>query len=60
MALYASKDASSFELSFYLTCWVINFFDSLAGLFISLFLMISHDDLEAGAIEPMELSNTLN
>ncbi|CDW72376.1 UNKNOWN [Stylonychia lemnae] len=46
MTVYASKNASSFELSLNLACWVINFFDSLGGLFISLYMLISHDDLE--------------
>ena len=60
MTVYADKDASGFQLSVNLGCWAINFFDSLAGLFISLFLLISHDDLETGCIEPVELSNNLN
>ena len=60
MTVYAAKDASSFELSVNLACWVTNFFVSLGGLFISLFLLISHDDLTTGCIEPVELSNSLN
>lgn len=60
MTVYATKGASSFELSLNLGCWVINFFTSLGGLFISLFLLISHDDLQSGCIEPVELSNNLN
>ena len=60
MPVYVSKDATGFEVSLNLTLWVIGFFDAVAGLFISLYLLISHDDLEVGSIEPMELSNTIN
>ncbi len=60
MTVYAAKDATSFDLSLNLGCWVINFFTSLGGLFISLFLLISHDDLSSGCIEPIELSNNMN
>lgn len=60
MTVYASKNASSFELSMNLFCWVVNFFGSLGGLFISLYMLISHDDLESGCMEPAELSNSMN
>lgn len=60
MPVFASENASTLELSLNLGCWALNFFASLAGLFISLFLLISHDDLENGSIEPVELSNNLN
>ena len=59
MTVYAAKDATTFDVSLNLVCWVLAFFDALAGLFLSLYLLISHDDLESGAIEPMELSNTI-
>ena len=51
---------SSWDVSVSLGCWVLGFTDSLVGLFTTLYLLISHDDLETGAIEPMELSNTFN
>jgi hypothetical protein len=60
MPILVNKDFSTFDISVLLGCWAINFFDSLAGLFISLFMTISHDDLKEGCIEPVELSNNLN
>ena len=56
MAYLSADDTSTLELSLKVGCWVLNFFDSLAALFIALFIMISHDDLESGCIEPSELS----
>jgi len=44
---------------FTLICSVFIFLDALAALFVSLFIMISHDDLDQGMIEPLELSNNL-
>lgn len=60
MSVYAGKDATGFELTVNLGVWAVNFFISLGGLFVTLFLLISHDDLETTCIEPMELSNNLN
>ena len=57
--MLSGKDATAYELGWVLGGWVINFFVALIGLFISLFLMISHEDLEHGYIEPIELSNGL-
>ena len=56
MSLFASKSASSFEINLNITVWALNFFDSLVGLFISLYLLISHDDLKEGCLEAIELS----
>ncbi len=60
MAILTDNGASSTELTLTLGAWVFNFVASLAGLFISLFLLISHDDLQSSFIEPIELSNNLN
>jgi hypothetical protein len=43
-----------------LTAWVLNFIAALVGLFVSLYLLISHDDLSSNFIAPIELSNSLN
>lgn len=60
MPILLEKDASTFQMGALLGCWALNFFDSLAGLFISLYMVISHDDLEQDCVEPVELSNNLN
>jgi len=60
MPILLEKDASTFQIGVLLGCWALNFFDSLAGLFISLYMVISHDDLEQDCVEPVELSNNLN
>lgn len=60
MPILLDNGASTFEVSMNLTSWVANFISTLAGLFISLFLLISHDDLQSSFIEPVELSNNLN
>ena len=60
MVVYAEEGSTTFDLGLNLTCWGLNFFDALAGLFISLFMLVSHDDLETGLIEPLEMSNNLN
>jgi hypothetical protein len=58
---YLFQDAKSgYVLSMHLSVWVINFFSALAGLFISVYLLVSHDDLTSGFIDPIELSNSLN
>ena len=60
MPILASSGDSFTEVSFTLVAWVLNFVATLAGLFISLYLLISHDDLQSSFIEPVELSNNLN
>lgn len=60
MPILTDKSASTMEVSLTLGGWVLNFVATLAGLFISLFLLISHDDLQSSFIEPVELSNNLN
>jgi hypothetical protein len=45
MGVYAADDASTFQVSMQLGLCVINFFNSLAALFITIFLLISHEDL---------------
>jgi acyl-coenzyme A thioesterase PaaI-like protein len=60
MPILASKGTTTFELGFTMGCWLFSFFDTLAGLFISLFLLISHDDMNVGCMEPIELSNNIN
>ena len=39
----------------YLSFWVLNFLCSVAALFISLYLLITHDDLKHDQIQPLEL-----
>ena len=60
MPILAASGDSFIEISVTLGAWVLNFVATLAGLFISLFLLISHDDLQSSFIEPVELSNNLN
>lgn len=60
MALYAGPDSHVLGLSFALVTWVANFIISLIGVFISVFFVISHDDLQNGTIEPVELSSSFN
>lgn len=60
MPILAASGDSFAEISVTLGAWVLNFVATLAGLFISLFLLISHDDLQSSFIEPVELSNNLN
>ena len=43
-----------------LLLWIINFGVSLAGFVFSIFLNISHSDLDKGHIEPLELSDSLH
>ena len=42
-----------------LTLWVVNLVSSIAGLFISLYLLITHDDMKSGTIQPAELADAL-
>ena len=60
MAILSSPADSYGEVSRVLIAWGLNFIASLAGLFISLYLLISHDDLNSNFITPIELSNNLN
>ena len=60
MAILSSQADTYGEVSRVLIAWVVNFIASLAGLFISLYLLISHDDLNSNFITPIELSNNLN
>jgi len=39
--------------------WLVNFAASLAGLFVSLYVTIIHDDLRQNCIEPADLANSL-
>ena len=47
------------SLGWDLTFTILSFLAALANLFISIFLFISHDDLDQGMIEPIELSDNL-
>ena len=40
--------------------WVLTLSGSVTGVFISLFLYISHDDMKHMMLEPGELSENLN
>ena len=59
MSILSEKGASSYELGFVLTVWALNFFISLGGLFISMFIFISHDDMQMGVVEPADLCNNI-
>lgn len=59
MGILSEDSASGMSLSFSLFCWAINFIASMAGLFISLYLYISHDDMNVGVMEPVELCNNI-
>lgn len=56
MVLVESEYWSS---GYVLLAWLTNFIVCLVNLFVSLFLLISHDELEAGVLQPMELSDNL-
>ena len=58
--ILAEPEATQAELGFGLFSWIVNFVDTLGGLFISLYILISHDDLSQGCLDPGELSNILN
>ena len=60
MAILVDSGATFTDVSINLSAWVLNFIATLVGLFISLFLLISHDDLQSSFIAPVELSNNLN
>ena len=40
--------------------WLFNMLISVGGLFISLFMYVSHDDLKHAMIEPAELAESIN
>ena len=42
-----------------LVFWLSNFVISLGGLFIALYIVITHDDMKKEYVEPVELSDTL-
>jgi hypothetical protein len=60
MAILSTQEDSFNSVSMTLVAWVFNFIAALGGLFISLYLLISHDDLSSNFITPNELSNSLN
>ncbi len=59
MPILSDSSSTTGDLSLTLGAWAINFIVTLVGLFISLYLLISHDDLQSNFIEPAELSNNL-
>ena len=40
--------------------WLMHVVISIIGLFISLYMYVSHDDMKHGMIEPAELSEAIN
>ena len=40
--------------------WLFSMLCSVGGLFISLYMFVSHDDLKHGMIEPAELAEGIN
>ena len=49
----------SVSVGFKLSLWFINFIGSVGALFISLYLLISHDDMKSALIQPAELADAL-
>merc|ERR1712113_344395 len=47
------------SLGFKLVLWIINCAGGVAALFISLYLLITHDDMKSGTIQPAELADSL-
>jgi hypothetical protein len=60
MPILTDSGASLGETGLTLGAWTLTFVAALAGLFISLYLLISHDDLQSSFIEPVELFNNLS
>mmetsp|Transcript_12066 Transcript_12066/g.16372 ORF Transcript_12066/g.16372 Transcript_12066/m.16372 type:complete len:167 (+) Transcript_12066:96-596(+) len=56
-SFYGEQVAS---IGFQALFWVLNMVISVIGLFSSLYLYVSHDDLRHAMIEPGELSESLN
>jgi len=48
------------SIGFKLTLWMVNFVGGVSGLFISLYLLITHDDMKSHSIEPAELAESLH
>lgn len=40
--------------------WIVIFVAGLGGLFVSLYILISHDDVKHRLLQPMELANIFN
>jgi len=59
MPILAEAGSSASECGVTMGVWGLCFIATLAGLFISLYLLISHDDLQSSFLEPMELANQL-
>jgi hypothetical protein len=58
--LFLGLDHSELAINFlFVLLWIVSFGATLCGLMFSVFLSVSHGDLRDGAIEPMELSNSL-
>ena len=51
--------ASVLSWGFQLSLWVVNFVVGVCGLFISLYLLITHDDMKSHTIEPAELADNI-
>ena len=49
----------SLSLGLKLSLWVINFIGTVSALFISLYLLITHDDMKHNSIQPAELADAL-
>ena len=59
MPILAGSDETFSEVTMTLVAWVSSFISCLIGLFVSLYLLISHDDLQSNFIQPVELSDNL-
>lgn len=59
MPILAGSDETFSEVTVTLVAWVSSFISCLIGLFVSLYLLISHDDLQSNFIQPVELSDNL-
>ena len=56
---YLIANDGSYAMSNFLI-WTANFLVSLCGTCCSLYLLVSHDDMDCGAMQPLELSDAIN
>ena len=60
LASYVLNDTSISYLTLEFVAWIVIFVAGLGGLFVSLYILISHDDVKHRLVQPMELANIFN
>ena len=60
LALIFNDETTTGYAAFQLALWFWSFASTLIGLFCSLFMLITHDDLSNKAVEPGELAHNIN